>query len=206
MTTQQVTLPISGMTCAACVMHVEGGLKEVAGVSNASVNLANERATVHFDPAQTNIDQMVAAVRDVGYDVMVDKITLPIGGMTCAACVMHVENGLKEVPGVLSVAVNLATERATVEMIPGAVTLSDLKHAVEETGYEVLDLGDKQEEFVDRERALREEERQREWADLMIGIIFTVPLFALSMTHDIVHALKVHDFLPEHFFVEYAVR
>jgi len=75
---------------------------------------------------------MVAAVRDVGYDVVVDKITLPIGGMTCASCVMHVENGLKSVPGVLNVAVNLATERATVEMIPGAVTLADLKHAVED--------------------------------------------------------------------------
>jgi Cu+-exporting ATPase len=196
MSTQQITLPISGMTCAACVMHVEGGLKEVAGVQTAVVNLANERATVQFDPEQTTLDKMVTAVRDVGYDVVVDKITLPIGGMTCASCVMHVENGLKEVPGVLNVAVNLATERATVEMIPGAATLADLKRAVEDTGYEVLDLGDRQEELVDRERALREEERQREWRDLMIGIIFTAPLFVLSMTHDIVHALKMHDFMP----------
>lgn len=195
MTTQQVTLPISGMTCAACVMHVEGGLKEVAGVQSASVNLANERATVQFDPEQTNVDQMVAAVRDVGYDVVIDKITLPIGGMTCASCVMHVENGLKEVPGVLNVAVNLATERATVEMIPGAVTIADLKRAVEETGYKVLDTGDQPEELVDRERELREQERQREWRDLMIGIAFTVPLFVLSMTYDIVHSLKLHDFM-----------
>ena len=88
MSTQQITLPISGMTCAACVMHVEGGLKDVAGVESAAVNLANERATVHFDPAKVNIDQMVAAVRDVGYDVMLDKVTLPIGGMTCAASPM----------------------------------------------------------------------------------------------------------------------
>src|SRR5512143_955296 len=138
MSTQQVTLPISGMTCAACVMHVEGGLKEVEGVQNAVVNLANERATVQFDPEMANVEKMVAAVRDVGYDVVVDKVTLPMGGMTCASCVMHVENGLKEVPGVLNVAVNLATERATVEMIPGAVTIADLKHAVQDTGYEVL--------------------------------------------------------------------
>ena len=50
MSLKQVTLPISGMTCAACVMHVEGGLKEVPGVENATVNLANERAMVQFDP------------------------------------------------------------------------------------------------------------------------------------------------------------
>ena len=196
MSLNQVTLPISGMTCAACVMHVEGGLKDVPGVENAMVNLANERATVQFDPEQTNIDKMVAAVRDVGYDVVVDKITLPIGGMTCAACVMHVENGLKSVPGVLNVAVNLATERATVEMVPGAVTIADLKHAVEEVGYEVLDVSGEPTQLVDRERMLREEERQREWRDLMIGIIFTVPLFVLAMSRDILHALMIRDVLP----------
>jgi Cu+-exporting ATPase len=197
MALKQVTLPISGMTCASCVVHVEHGLKEVEGVQNATVNLANERATVQFDPTKTNIDQMVAAVRDVGYDVVVDKITLPIGGMTCASCVMHVENGLKQVPGVLNVNVNLATERATVEMIPGAVTIADLKRAVEETGYEVLDLGEQTDELVDRERELREQERQREWRDLMIGIVFTLPLFVLVMTHDLLAVgLGMHGTLP----------
>ena len=197
MSTKQITLPISGMTCAACVMHVEGGLKDVPGVENATVNLANERATVQFDPERAKIDQMVAAVRDVGYDVVVDKITLPIGGMTCASCVMHVENGLRSVPGVLNVAVNLATERATVEMIPGAVTLADLKHAVEDVGYEVLDGGGETAEIVDRERELREEERQREWRDLITGIIFTLPLFVLAMARDILHvALMREDVLP----------
>jgi Cu+-exporting ATPase len=126
----------------------------------------------------------------------VDKITLPIGGMTCAACVMHVENGLKSVPGVLNVAVNLATERATVEMVPGAVTIADLKHAVEEVGYEVLDVSGEAAQLVDRERELREEERQREWRDLVIGIIFTAPLFVLAMSRDILHALMIRDVLP----------
>ncbi len=197
MSLKQVTLPIQGMTCASCVVHVEGGLNEVDGVEKASVNLANERATVQFDPEKTTVDQMVAAVRDVGYDVVVDKVTLPIGGMTCASCVAHVEGGLRGVPGVLNASVNLATERATVEMIPGAVTLADLKHAVEDVGYEVLDLGGKEEEFVDRERALREEERQREWRDLVIGTAFTLPLFLLAMGRDILHvALGRMDILP----------
>jgi Cu+-exporting ATPase len=194
------------MTCASCVMHVENGLKEVDGVQNATVNLANERATVQFDPEKTNIDRMVAAVRDTGYDVVVDKITLPIGGMTCASCVMHVENGLKQVPGVLNVAVNLATERATVEMIPGAVTIADLKRAVEDTGYQVLDIGNDAQagstELIDREAQLREEERQREWRDLVIGIIFTAPLFLLAMMHDLLEAWLGMEALPGFFQAE----
>ncbi|MBM3130246.1 MAG: copper-translocating P-type ATPase [Chloroflexi bacterium] len=117
--------------------------------------------------------------------------------MTCASCVMHVENGLRAVPGVLNVAVNLATERATVEMIPGAVTLADLKRAVEDVGYEVPDIGGEATQLVDRERELREEERQREWSDLLIGIIFTAPLFVLAMARDILHiGLGRMDVLP----------
>jgi Cu+-exporting ATPase len=197
---KQVNLPISGMTCASCVMHVEGGLSGVAGVEKASVNLANERATVQFDPDKANVDQMIAAVRDVGYDVVTDKITLPIGGMTCASCVVHVENGLRTVPGVLNASVNLATERATVEFVPGMVTIADLKHAVEEVGYEVLDVQGAGEELVDRERVLREEEMQREKRDLIIGILFTLPLFTLAMTHDLLHYVLLRmDVLPQLF-------
>ncbi len=200
MALKQVNLPIAGMTCASCVVHVEGGLNGVAGVEKATVNLANERATVQFDPAKANLDQMIAAVRDVGYDVVTDKITLPIGGMTCASCVAHVENGLRTVPGVLNASVNLATERATVEFVPGTVTIADLKHAVQEVGYEVLDVGGAGEELVDRERILREQEMQREKRDLIIGIIFTLPLFTLAMTHDLLHYVFFRmDILPQLF-------
>ncbi|MCX7839661.1 MAG: heavy metal translocating P-type ATPase [Anaerolineae bacterium] len=195
MPTQQITLPISGMTCAACVMHVEGGLKAVPGVVQATVNLANERATVQFDPEQTNINQMVTAVRGVGYDVVTDTLTLPIGGMTCAACVMHVENALRAVPGVLNATVNLATERATVELVPGAVTIAELKRAVQDAGYDVLDISGATTELVDRERALREEERAREWRDLILGVLFTAPLFVLAMARDLAHPLMWHDAL-----------
>jgi Cu+-exporting ATPase len=183
------------MTCAACVMHVESGLKSVPGVLQATVNLANERATVQFDTEQTNINQMVAAVRDVGYDIVTDTLTLPIGGMTCAACVMHVENALRAVPGVLSASVNLATERATVNLVPGAVTIAELKRAVQDAGYDVLDISGETAQFVDRERALREEERQREWRDLMLGALFTAPLFVLAMARDLAHTLMWHDAL-----------
>ena len=117
---QTITMPIEGMTCASCVAHVQRGLKEVDGVLDVNVNLATEQASVVLAPEQVPLMRLVDAVRDTGYDVPTKNASLPIGGMNCAACVAHVERALAEVPGVLNVSVNLATEKAAVEYIPTA--------------------------------------------------------------------------------------
>ena len=62
------------------------------------------------------------------------KIALPITGMTCASCVGHVEKALAKVPGVISVTVNLANEKATVEYLSGEADMDDLNRAVEGAG------------------------------------------------------------------------
>ena len=61
------TFDVAGMTCAACVHRVEKALEKVPGVSDASVNLATERATVAFDPALASIDDFTAAITGAGY-------------------------------------------------------------------------------------------------------------------------------------------
>jgi len=100
------------------------------------------------------------------------RLELRIIGMSCASCVRKVEEALNRVPGVLGASVNLATERATVEYLPGAVDPAELKRAVHDAGYEALELegGDEV-----RERAYRELKRR-----LILGIIITVPIFALA--------------------------
>src|SRR5882672_10361784 len=67
--TQDITLPVTGMTCASCVRRIEKALNKLEGVHEASVNLATENAHVVFDPAQTSVDQMRAAVDKAGYKV-----------------------------------------------------------------------------------------------------------------------------------------
>ena len=94
----------------------------------------------HDLPAQFQKEQ--ASAVDGKFGGTVSSITLPIVGMTCANCVAHVERSLHSVPGVLNVMVNLAAERATVEIISGALTMSDLKQAVEDAGYQVLEARD----------------------------------------------------------------
>jgi len=168
-----VTIPIKGMTCASCVSHVQRALSHTQGVSEAAVNLATEQATVRFAPELVTLEALGQAVREAGYDVATEKVSLPIGGMTCASCVAHVQKALSEVPGVLSATVNLATEKAIVEFIPGVAQLTDLRRAVTEAGYEVLVTAEEQaEEELSRETRKMHEARRRMW----LAWAFTIPI------------------------------
>jgi Cu+-exporting ATPase len=66
---EEVELPIGGMTCAACARTVERQLAGSPGVEKASVNFATKIASVSYNPAETRIEDLVAAVEDVGYEV-----------------------------------------------------------------------------------------------------------------------------------------
>jgi Cu+-exporting ATPase len=170
---QTVALSVEGMTCASCVSHVQKALQGVDGVTEATVNLATEQATVRFDPALVRLGTLTGAVRDAGYEVSGTTRTLPIGGMTCASCVVHVERALSELPGVLRVNVNLATENATVEYVPGLVGLPDFSRAVADAGYEVLpEEGEHAEEGLSREELKMQDARRR----MLLAWAFTAPI------------------------------
>src|SRR5574342_1217460 len=130
-----ISPPVQGMTCASCVSHVEGALKELPGVSNVGVNLATNKAKLSYDPQRVKLDDMRRAVEDVGYAITTAEFTLDVRGMTCASCVDHVETALKELNGVTSAVVNLGLGTARVVYIPGLVSISAMKRAVHEVGY-----------------------------------------------------------------------
>ncbi len=138
----QVTLPIQGMTCAACVSHVEKAIGAVEGVAGVSVNLAVETAAVEFSTAKVPVEDLRRAVSNAGYSIPPSKATLTIGGMTCAACVSHVEGALQGVTGVLEASVNLATEKATVEYLPGVAGTVTFREAVSAAGYQLVASGE----------------------------------------------------------------
>jgi Cu+-exporting ATPase len=195
MSTKQVTMPIQGMTCASCVAHVAHGLEEVPGVAEVQVNLATEKATVAFDNGPVPLPTLVQAVQETGYDVATEKVSLPIGGMTCASCVAHVEEALAQTPGVLNVNVNLATEKASVEYIPTLTGLSDFRRAVADVGYEVLPTAEERaEEELSREvRKMRAARRRMilAWAFTGPIILWMLPemLFGLAWPNEMVFKL-----------------
>jgi Cu+-exporting ATPase len=131
----QVDLGIEGMTCASCVRRVEMVLWKVPGVTDVSVNLATERARVAVEGTPDTAG-LVGAVRGAGYQVPEATLDLSVRGMTCASCVNRVERALRRVPGVVGAEVNLATERARVTVVRGAMSADRLAAAVREAGYE----------------------------------------------------------------------
>jgi Cu+-exporting ATPase len=184
MAEKEVVLPVTGMTCANCALNIERSLGKVEGVRGAKVNLASEKAVVSYDPSLVRGEGLVGSIRDAGYDVATTTVDLPITGMTCANCVQNVERALRKVEGVLRADVNLATEKATVEYVPSVVGLDALRRAVEEAGYSVI-LVEDEEEAEDVEARAREEEIAHQRHLLIVGLIFTVPTFLLSMGTDL---------------------
>ena len=179
----KISLPVEGMTCAACVGHVENALKGVPGVVEASVNLGTEKASVEFDPAEVRFQVLGDAVSGAGYKLGTKSASLIIGGMTCSACVSHIENALRDVPGVAEANVNLGVERASVEFVPGMVELSDLQAAVEGAGYRVEGFNDS----GDQERELERLSKVKEIRDLRNRLLFagTGAILLLLGTFDV---------------------
>ncbi len=189
----ELTLPISGMSCASCVSHVEGALKELPGVSNVVVNLATNKANLSYDPQRVKLDDMRRAIDDVGYSVTTAELTLDVRGMTCASCVDHVEGALKELRGVQEAVVNLGLGTARVVYIPGVVSTSAMKRAVRDVGYEAQERSEGT-DALDRERQAREEEIKRQGRNLIIagtiGLIVMIGTF-----YEMLGPLKA--FIPE---------
>ena len=180
----QYDLPIAGMTCASCAGRVEKALAKVPGVTAVSVNLATEQARVEA-PADS-LPALVEAVAHAGYSVPSHSLELSIGGMTCASCAGRVEKALAKVAGVKSVSVNLASERAHVDLL-GHVDPAVLIEAVGQAGYTA--------QLTDNVQAVEDDQhtrlRRERWS-LVAAIVLALPL-VLPM---LVEPFGLHWMLP----------
>lgn len=164
---ERFKLQITGMSCASCVSRVEKALQAVPGVHAASVNLATEQAAVQAD-AGMPLETLTQAVQKAGYAVATSTHQLQIEGMTCASCVGRVEKALRKLPGVSGAAVNLATEKASVQTL-STVPVSALLAAVRQAGYQATDAAAGQAPPVKRLPA---------WWAVALGAVLTLPLVA----------------------------
>ncbi|WP_246624678.1 heavy metal translocating P-type ATPase [Oceanobacter mangrovi] len=172
-------LDIDGMTCASCSTRLERVLGKVEGVEAANVNLATEKATI---TGSAGVEQLLAAVKKAGFEVRpAAPVELTIEGMTCASCSGRLERVLGKQAGVTAASVNLATEKAHIEILPGTRT-EDLIAAVRKAGFDAKPLQQQsagQSSIATSNK--RDDEARLYRRDLLIAAILTVPVFILEM-------------------------
>lgn len=173
-TTRQYTIDIDGMSCASCVGRVEKALQAVPGVTEATVNLNAENATVAGSATVSDLRQ---ALTDVGYPARQETLSLTIEGMSCASCVGRIERALQEQPGVLEANVNLASESASITYLSGVISRQELAAVSTDIGYPAsLDVADTQQQTNRKEAEAANLKR----LTLIAGML-TLPVFLVEM-------------------------
>lgn len=182
---ERVDLQINGMTCAACARRIERRLRKVAGVKQANVNFATSRATVEYDARACDARQLIAAVKDVGYDVggrsrvsfVVDDSARPAGSS------QPLENHLKRLRGVVEATFNLVNMEVRVEYLPGVVDAQTIRRAIEGFGYQVRETsGEGPHELIEEDDAHAAEYRSLR-RKFIIATVLSLPVLAIAMSH-----------------------
>jgi len=184
------------MHCTACAQTIEKALLKADGVDKAVVNFATESAYVEYDDNMASEGKLAQVIKETGYNVAerTQRITLRIGGMTCASCAQTIENSLGKKKGVSEANVNLATEKATVTYNPSEISYEGIKDIVEGAGYEVLGREEQLTKFAEeeaREHQVFSTARRRvliAWALTIPIMLWMVPemFFGLSLPNSTV--------------------
>ncbi len=175
----KLTIPVAGMTCAACAVRIQRKLERGEGVEDAVVNYGTERATVSYDPAVADAAALVGMVRAAGYEARTERIILPVAGLEWAATVEPLEREVLAAPGVIAARANIATGEVRVEVLPEA-TAEALAEAVRRAGYRLAGPVATTDP-VERERTAREREVRELRGRFVFAAVIGVIAMILSM-------------------------
>jgi Cu+-exporting ATPase len=177
----KIEIPIVGMTCASCVLKVQNNLQKLPGVKNAIVNLVTEKAMIEIAPdTELNLKDVIKSVRAIGYDVAIQKISIPVEGLASASASI-VESSISKLNGIVNVNINPATENITVEFVPTIISVENIKSEIEKFGFKVPHLAEEEVELYE------EIIKKREYEDLKKRFIFSSILTSLILLDMLSH-------------------
>lgn len=133
-----LNIPLKGVDSEHCAMIVDKGLGDIENISRHHVELNNHQAVVETSEPLDVLPLVLDKIQSLGYGVETVKATLPVTGMSCASCAVSVESVLRTLPGVLRADVNFASSAVLVEYVPGIVSTSQMKTAVQSAGYDLV--------------------------------------------------------------------
>ena len=178
------TVPIEGMTCAACSAAVERAVRKLPGVTEANVNLTAENLRLSYDESQVSLENVAQAVNDAGYKARIPSqhARLDVRGMTCAACSAAVERAVSKLPGAQSVSVSLPAEILALDYDPSELSLQQVVAAVAEAGYEaLLPLEQPVEDEFEKKKGRQARRLRNLRGRFNFSVVLTLPLLIISM-------------------------
>ncbi|WP_414044129.1 heavy metal translocating P-type ATPase [Macrococcus sp. EM39E] len=174
---KEVTLPVEGMTCAACSSRIEKVLNKMEGV-DAKVNLTTEKASIHYDQNQVSLDDISQKIDKLGYKVRPEHVDLDVIGMTCAACSSRIEKVLNKQPEIKSATVNLTTEEAAIDYYPGNLDTQAIIERIRKLGYDAKVKASDEDKV-----SMKANELKKKKYKLIISALLSLPLLLTMLTH-----------------------
>lgn len=169
---KRTVIKIGGMHCAGCVNSIHGLVSEISGVKKVEVNLATEKAAIEFDPLHVKLDFIENAIKEIGYKVIYERISLQIGGISDSTDAKKIEQSLIPIEGIRSAYLNYANSQLDIEYNSALLSLADIRKKVGDLGYEVL--------TETASESAQDIEAKKLKRLFLIGLIFTIPVVLYS--------------------------
>ena len=176
---KHMDLPIEGMHCASCVLSVNKTFDKIEGVEEVDADLSANKLHITVDTKKISYEEMERLVKNLGFELHTDEMTLRIQGMHCASCTMNVENFLIRLDGIFDVKADLTSQSARIRYDSSKVTLDEIEKVIESLGFELLGVEGQTE--IDEEEIYQndlKEKRNR----IIVGLISSVILMILMFT------------------------
>lgn len=195
--TQVCRILIKGMTCTSCSSIVESALQVINGVQRALVALATEEAEVHYDPNILSYKKLLESIEDTGFEAIListgedkSKIQLKVDGDWNNKSINEIEITLKAIPGVENVDIDPEVKKVSVTYnsdLTGPRNFIKVIEAIESIRFEATI-------FMEQDRGAHKQEKIKQYyKSFLWSLIFTVPVFLISMVFMYIPGLK-HGF------------
>ena len=176
---KHMDLPIEGMHCASCVLSVNKTFGKVEGVEEVDADLSANKLHITVDTKKISYEEMERLVKNLGFELHTDEMTLRIQGMHCASCTMNVENFLIRLDGIFDVKADLTSQSAKIRYDSSKVTLDEIEDVITSLGFELLGVEGQTE--IDEE-AIYQQDLMEKRNRIIVGLFFSVILVILMFS------------------------
>lgn len=177
-------IKINGMHCANCAASLEKKISNLEEIKNTNVNFADESLNFETEKKIFEILKKIKkTVEDTGFKIAIKNSFFKISGMHCTNCSMNIEKNLNSMPGIINANVNLADESLEAEYIDTIVSTKDIEDKIQSLGFKAFET--ENEDFFSED--IKELKNQK--IKFITGLVFTIPLFIISMTADMTNLI-----------------